>query len=122
MNINQICERFTLLTGISEDELSKWMPLIYDAEKYVKSILKDDVDEQRHNVVLSSAVGTYAYYKWCMYCNGNNSSSFKAGDLTISEDNSYVSLERAENLWKECKKEMAPLTVCDSFFFKGVVV
>lgn len=121
MGINQICERFTLLTGISEDELPRWMPLIYDAQEYVKSILKDTADNQ-HQSVLATAVGTYAYYKWSIIQCANSTSSFKVGDVSVSDSKNSVSVERAELLWKECLKEIAPLTTSQSFYFKGVVI
>ncbi len=121
MGTNQICERFALLTGIDEDELSRWMPLIYDAQEYVTSLLKENVDVQHHKV-LTSAVGTYAYYKWCILCSGGNESTFKAGDLSISDSSSSGSVENAELLWKESLKEIAPYVKSEDFFFKGVVV
>lgn len=120
MNINQICERFILLTGISDDEISKWLPLIYDAQEYINSLIKEDTDVQRFSEMLSSAVGTYSYYKWCLVNSGNTSSTFKAGDLTITEGSTSSSVEKALRLWDECKKEIAPYLKSDNFYFKGV--
>lgn len=122
MGINEVASKFLLLTGIDESELSKYLPLIRESIAYVKSILKDNVDVKENSLLLSSACGTYAYYKWSLYFSESDVSYFKAGDLTVSKNNESSVTEKAYSLWKESLKEISSLTKSNDFYFKGVSV
>ena len=63
MRIERIAERFSLLSGLEGDELSKWTPLLKDAIAYVSALLKPNVKAENHLERLESATATYAYYK-----------------------------------------------------------
>lgn len=120
MGINQVTERFKLLSGVDGEELLKWMPLINESDSYVKSLLKPDVKEENYSDLLSSAAGTYAYYKWSLYSNSGDIKQFKAGDITITENSSDTN-DNALVLWKQSLDEIAHLTRDNSFFFEGVL-
>lgn len=122
MGINEVAKKFLLLSCIDESELSKYLPLIRESIAYVKSILKEEVDVKENSTLLSSACGTYAYYKWSLFYSQSNVSYFKAGDLTVSKSSESKVTERAYSLWKESLKEIARFTKSSDFYFKGVSV
>lgn len=122
MGINEVAKKFLLLSGIDESELSKYLPLIRESIAYVKSILKEEVDVKENSTLLTSACGTYAYYKWSLFYSQSDVSYFKAGDLTVSKNSESKVTERAYSLWKESLKEIARFTKSSDFYFKGVSV
>ena len=122
MGINEVAKKFLLLSGIDESELSKYLPLIRESIAYVKSILKEEVDVKENSALLTSACGTYAYYKWSLFYSQSDVSYFKAGDLTVSKSNESKVTQRAYSLWKESLKEIARFTKSSDFYFKGVSV
>lgn len=122
MGINEVAKKFLLLSGIDESELSKYLPLIRESIAYVKSILKEEVDVKENSALLTSACGTYAYYKWSLFYSQGDVSYFKAGDLTVSKSSESKVTERAYSLWKESLKEIARFTKSSDFYFKGVSV
>lgn len=122
MGINEVAKKFQLLSGIDESELSKYLPLIRESIAYVKSILKEEVDVKENSTLLTSACGTYAYYKWSLFYSQSDVSYFKAGDLTVSKSSESKVTQRAYSLWKESLKEIARFTKSSDFYFKGVSV
>lgn len=122
MGINEVAKKFLLLSGIDESELSKYLPLIRESIAYVKSILKEEVDVKENSTLLTSACGTYAYYKWSLFYSQGDVSYFKAGDLTVSKSSESKVTEMAYSLWKESLKEIARFTKSSDFYFKGVSV
>lgn len=122
MGINEVSKKFLLLSGIDESELSKYLPLIRESIAYVKSILKEEVDVKENSTLLTSACGTYAYYKWSLFYSQSDVSYFKAGDLTVSKSSESKVTQRAYSLWKESLKEIARFTKSSDFYFKGVSV
>lgn len=122
MGINEVAKKFLLLSGIDESELSKYLPLIRESITYVKSILKEEVDVKENSTLLTSACGTYAYYKWSLFYSQSDVSYFKAGDLTVSKSSESKVTQRAYSLWKESLKEIAGFTKSSDFYFKGVSV
>ena len=122
MGINEVAKKCLLLSGIDESELSKYLPLIRESIAYVKSILKEEVDVKENSALLTSACGTYAYYKWSLFYSQSDVSYFKAGDLTVSKSSESKVTERAYSLWKESLKEIARFTKSSDFYFKGVSV
>lgn len=122
MRIERVAERFSLLSGLEGEELSKWTPLLKDGVAYVSALLKKGVKEENHLERLESATATYAYYKWILCSEDNNATSFKAGDVTVSQSHSGATADWAYQLWKQSLNEIADITVSDDFFFKGVEV
>ena len=122
MGINEVAKKFLLLSGVDESELSKYLPLIRESIAYVKSILKEEVDVKENSALLTSACGTYAYYKWSLFYSQSDVSYFKAGDLTVSKSSESKVTQRAYSLWKESLKEIARFTNSSDFYFKGVSV
>lgn len=122
MRIERVAERFSLLSGIEGEELSKWTPLIKDSASYVSALIKPGIKESEHLELLESASASYAYYKWVLCSEEKDSSSFKAGDLTVSQSHSGATSQLAYQLWKQSLSEIADITVSDDFFFKGVEV
>ena len=122
MGISEVAKKFLLLSGIDESELSKYLPLIRESIAYVKSILKEEVDVKENSALLTSACGTYAYYKWSLFYSQSDVSYFKAGDLTVSKSSESKVTQRAYSLWKESLKEIARFTKSSDFYFKGVSV
>ena len=122
MRIERVAERFSLLSGLEGEELTKWTPLIKDSVAYVSALIKPGVKVSEHLELLESASASYAYYKWILSSEERDATSFKAGDVTVSQSHSGATADWAYQLWKQSLNEIADITVSDDFFFKGVEV
>lgn len=122
MDINIVSRKFMLLTGIDNDELERWLPLLEEAIQYIESILSEEADIEKYNELISSAAGTYAFYKWSLVYRSSSAQSFRAGDVSISAGKSSISEATALQLWKQSLGEISFLIKDNGFFFEGVKV
>lgn len=119
MSAENTLSRFTLISGLSADEVQNWSELISESREYIGSLVtKEDIfelDEKR----LDNAAAVYAYYKYLCY-SVNDETSFSAGDLKVSFNNDK--LKAAEKMWEnelESIKDIAD-TEKTLFYFKRV--
>lgn len=113
MSLKDVLDRFALVSGLEQEEVSKWVFIIIDCIKYFeKNLRKSDLsnDEEKR---LSYACATFAYYKYSL-CKSAHAHSFKAGDVQIKESSDLI--ERARALWQLQKSEVEDLV---SFDFSG---
>lgn len=120
MNLNHVIKRFQLLSGLSGEEVSKWLPVCRDAMDYIESRTRKDVELCRNSRRLSHAAAVFAYYKYTLYSNSDNYQRFTAADITITRSGNTV--QQAKNLWLEEQQGISDLLVSDNndFIFKRI--
>lgn len=97
MTYGKAYEKFRLTTGLSDEEVNKWLPLLKEAEVYVGSlVVKKDLTESE-KIRLENAAAVYAYYLYVSYSSVEHR-SFSAGDISVTYNPDIV--KNAENMWK----------------------
>lgn len=113
MSLKDVLDRFALVSGLEQEEISKWVFIILDCIKYFeKNLRKEDLTHDEKNR-LSYACATFAYYKYSL-CKSAHAHSIKAGDVQISESSDMI--ENASQLWQIQKDEVSDLV---DFGFSG---
>lgn len=118
MNINDVVERFILISELEGEELSKYVVLCTEATEYIKSRLKNSNYSKDEEIRLCNAAAVFAYYKYCMYKNKDDIKSFSAGDVRI--ENSALLLQSAKALWDYELENISDLLSASPFAFKRV--
>lgn len=120
MRLNEVINRFSLVSGLEPDEVSKWIPVCIDAMNELKGKLLPDVLDKEENVLrLSACAGVLAYYKYCLYQQGRDVKSFTAGSVSIAM--SEFDPQKARKLWELERASVADLLVSpEDFCFKRV--
>lgn len=122
MRLSDVILRFTLVSGLEPEEVSKWTVLCVDAMNEIsESVRSSKGKSEKEALRLSNAAGVYAYYKYCLYTYSSKIKTFSAGviNVTSTEDE----MEHARKMW-EAEKEMCADLLVDKgdFCFKGVAV
>lgn len=119
MRLNEVIDRFALISGLGADEVSIWTPVCVDAMCEVEAKAVDTcLNDERASRRLSNLAGVLAYYKYCLY-SYRSIQRFEAGSVsvTISDE----TLESAKKLWEEEKKSAGEYLKAEGdFFFKRV--
>ena len=117
-----LCE----LTDISAYKEEEILPLCHSCIKEIDSRLKPDADREDFRVIAAAA--GLAYYKLALKKSSIESepsiTSFKAGDVSIEQDNKTVEdfLERAKDFYDKKAADIIPLCKDDSFAFNQIKV
>lgn len=120
MDLQEILERFSLISGLSDEEASLWEPLLIDAQKEIESKLKSSVDQEADGRRLNVAAAALGFYKYTLYrLSGSGMGSFSAGDLSINL-NDKESINIALNIWQEAKASIYDLLKDDDFLFQSL--
>ena len=120
MNLQTILERFVLISGIPESEISEYIPLCEDASEEISENLKSNADISAYERKLNVAAATLAFYKYTLCrASGSNAESFAAGELRI-KNNLQSNVTMAYRLWLEAKKAISPILEDTDFFFEKV--
>ena len=106
MSLKDVVDRFALVSGLSQKEISRWIFIIIDSIKYFESICKIDALKESDKKRLSYACAVYAYYKYSL-TQSELAHSFKAGDVQISESSSLI--DTASKLWQIQKNEISDI-------------
>ncbi len=117
MSLNEIIERFTLVSGYERKEISRYLPVIVDCKEYFEERVSRELTISEHRRLVH-ACAVYAYYRVSRLGALTGVSNFKAGDvqLVMDEDN-----DTAEKLWQEEKSAVADIVnFDDDFAFKAV--
>lgn len=100
-----------------DEEIAQYSPLIDNAISVVSQSLGDDVDMTDARVV--ALAGAKANYTICLAkASGDGVVDFKAGDISISQSNEYIT--QAKQLLELAYQDCAVLVVDDGFAFLGV--
>ena len=120
MRLNETIERFTLVSGLEPEEVSKWTVICSDASNEIQRMVLPGVKYTEENILrLSKAAGVLAYYKYCMYAHVTKVRAFTAGDVsvTVTQDE----MEHAEKLWNAEREALCDIIyIGEPFCFQGV--
>ncbi|MBQ9742440.1 MAG: hypothetical protein IJV88_02040 [Ruminococcus sp.] len=120
MRLNQVIDRFALVSGLCGEELSRWTPLCVDAMNQVSKMLRPNMTpSEADSLRLSAFAGVLAYYKYTLYSRGGIK-AFTAGSLSITEEDDKS--RRAKLLWEAERESVADLIAPEGFFFGRVRV
>ncbi len=119
MDYDEVVERFTLLTGLSSDEVSEWSPILYDSMLEINARLSTDCDTDTYSQQISYAAASLANYKYRRILSAaGGDAQVKAGDVTITPDENAA--EKAYGIYADSLKLLADILADDEFYFKGV--
>ncbi len=117
MGLDNALYKFKLLTGFDDAQAEKWIPIIKDAISYVKSMVDTNrLTEEQISAVEKSA-GVYAFYQYIAGVESRES-SFSAGDVRVSYNNSRVGY--AKSLWESELCRLKSMGDNSDFLFKRV--
>ncbi len=120
MSLKDVLDRFALVSGLEQEEISKWIFIIVDCIKYFESKLKNKDLDKAQSKRLAYACAVYAYYKYALANSANTAYSLKAGDVEITKASDMI--ESASLMWQNQKQEIADLVSFDDFCFTRVSV
>ncbi|MDO4748422.1 MAG: hypothetical protein Q4A12_04505 [Eubacteriales bacterium] len=118
MSLKDVIDRFALVSGLEQEEISKWFFLILDCIQYFESKTKNKSLSESDKKRLSYACAVYAYYKYSLTQSIATAYNFKAGDVEITQSSSMI--ESAVNLWQQQKQEISDIVDLDDFCFTRV--
>lgn len=120
MRLNEVINRFSLVSGLEPREVSKWTPVCIDAMNDLKQRLRKGVPSCEEDVLrLSACAGVLAYYRYCLYMSGSQAKSFTAGSVSVTM--TEFDTEKARKLWEFERKSVEDLLESEEgFFFRRV--
>lgn len=102
------CERIReVFSALSQQEDANEV-LIAAAAEGILCRIKKSADPDIWTRPLCYAAGCLAYYRFCLSANADNTTAFKAGDITVNTDSS-ISLSAAERLLGEAMESIRPV-------------
>ncbi len=118
MSLNEVIKRYALVSGQSEEEISKYLPIILDCMGFFNEKINENTSNaDRKRLIHACAV--FAYYKVNCCMSAENLNRFKAGDVEFSVDEDTVN--RSKQLWLCEKEEVSDLIGSDDVVFCRVV-
>ena len=121
MRLNEVINRFSLVSGLEPSEITKWTPVCVDAMNEIKSKALPGILENEDVLRLSACAGVLAYYRYCLYKNGDRTKRFTAGSVSVTMENTDA--QRAHKLWEFERKSVEELLVStEDFCFRRVNV
>lgn len=120
MRLNEVINRFSLVSGLEPSEVTKWTPVCIDAMNEIKSkALPEALENEADMLRLSACAGALAYYRYCMYKNEDRTKQFTAGAVSVTMENTNT--EKAHKLWEFERKSVEDLLVStEDFCFRRV--
>ena len=121
MRLNLILDRFSLISGLEPEKVSRWTPLCIDAKMQIEAMVKAGVDRDEEATVvrLSNCAAALAFYKYSLYAPDSNVESFTAGSVSIRL--SETERERARGVWQEALESASDILDAPlEFSFRGV--
>ena len=120
MNLNEIIDRFTLVSGLDMRGVSRYLPVIADCKSYIEERLTGGLDTAQQRRA-AHACAVYAYYKLCMTIPEHEFNYLKAGELQLSSRSSADIRTAAEHMWEEERRAVSDIADFDSDFgFRSV--
>ncbi len=122
MNLNDIIERFTLVSGMTMSDASRYLPLIADCRAFFEERISGDLTAAQSRRA-AQACAVYAYYRLCLLMRDTGLGTFKAGDVQIGAAKHSEQCAAAERMWTEERGMVADLgDFDDAFAFRSVSV
>lgn len=120
MSIDNILNRFMLISGINKDEASELVGVCSESNEYIQSITNNATDEN-NTALLENAAAALSFYKYTLYLAGSGRlRGFTAGDVTF--DSGEDAVKYALELWVQARKEISDYIIdkSDGFAFLSV--
>lgn len=105
MKIDDVMERFELLTELQPEEAEHYRLLCEDASLSVKSMLQLDAPEEADRLYCFAAAALAAYRK-ALADSNSGEESFAAGDIEVSRRR--AELQNAQALWGDAMTALGP--------------
>lgn len=123
MNLHDVIERFTLVSGLTGSEVSRFLPLIVDCKEFFSEQIGSDLSVSQLKRA-AHACAVYAYYRVCLMLRDGGTESFKAGDVQISSSKLGELCDAARRMWDEERTLVADIADFggDGFAFRSVCV
>ena len=121
MSLNDVINRFSLVSGLDRKDISAYLPVILDAMAFFDEKTRDSELSASDRKRLTHACAVYAYYKISLCRNAEQLSSFKAGDVSFTVENLRAD---AKAMWEHERGEIGDIVMLgdSDFSFLGVVV
>lgn len=118
--VKEYLGHLTQAEGYEDDEI---IALCKASLREIEAMLKADAD--RNDVRIASAAASLAFYKMTLknsFSSSDNVTSFKAGDVSITQDKGGTDkkLERAERLYAKALESIVPLCTDNGFAFENI--
>lgn len=126
MSCYEVKDSLSRLVDMTSDEVSGADMLCRECFKEITAGLKADADSEDARV--TAAAAGLAFYKLMLKRNSealsDDITSFKAGDVSISQGKSSVTnqLNKAEEYFKQCFAKIVPMCQDNGFAFTNVKV
>ena len=117
LNIQEILERFALISGLPMEEAVCYTVLCADAAGDLTRRLGGSAGREAVSR-LEAAAASLAYYRYAMY-QAAGAEDFTVGDIAVSGGGSDK-IRLAREVWLEAEREIADLLPDDGFVFRGV--
>lgn len=113
LNVGDVLERFTLLTGLSEGA-QRYLPLCSEAAAEVERNERNGCPAEAQTL-LTAAAAALAGYRYALAQAGASGASFAAGDVKVSPGTG--NLRPARQLWRETAAAASPYLDDGVFMF-----
>lgn len=115
LNVANVIERFANLSGLSEEEIDKWVYICEDSVEEIRSRLREGISESENSKKLNSAAAALSFYKYVLCISIRDD---------LNPENQYISNPYTKNLaltlWQEQKEDIANLLYDNNFVFKTI--
>lgn len=110
MNIQNIINRFVLLSGVSAKESEEFSGFCSEAKDYIQSITNTDTESESVSALLENAAAAFSFYKYTLYLAGSGKlSGFSAGDVSV--DGTESTVKYALELWLQSRSQISDYIV-----------
>lgn len=116
MSFENTLNRFKLVSGLSDEEAARWLPVLRESAEYVKGLVEKESLSQEEALRVDNAAGVYAYYRYALY-SLRDENSFSAGDVRV-----YLNRNKAEEarlMWEDELSQLNDIALCSHFTFRG---
>ena len=122
MDLYEIIKRFSIIFGLSSDEIAPWTSICEDACIEIRKNLRENVVEEDHSRRLNAAAAALAFYRYILYSTSNSggAESFAAGELRIKTDTSRM-INNAKKVWQDAKRSIADILKDENFMFERII-
>lgn len=119
LDIQEILERFSLISSLPMEEAVGYTALCSDAAGELTRRMRCPVSDGNASR-MQAAAASLAYYRYAMY-QAANAEDFSIGDITVSSGrNDKIKL--AKEIWLEAEQEVSDLLWDNGFVFCGVEI
>ena len=121
MRLNEVIRRFSLVSGLEGEDLSRYAPLCADAISQVKARMVVSLETLGDEDVrrLEACAAALGFYKYTLISSDGAVDSFEAGNLRVRMGENAV--ERAKMMLFEEQKAVSDIACFDDdFALKGV--